>query len=62
MEMETAATGGPQMAKPMCKLAKKDKLAEIARLSDKPQYICTKCARVANDKKSLCKPKRLDEV
>lgn len=44
----------------LCKLVKKDHLekhfAEYEELVVNPEYICRKCGRAANDKKSLCKP------
>ncbi|WP_192929724.1 hypothetical protein [Alkaliphilus serpentinus] len=44
--------------KKLCKLVKKDflkdDLKEYVKLVNKPQYICDKCGRVANDKKNLC--------
>lgn len=43
--------------KTLCKL-KKDDLAlsiqKIIKITQKPKYICTKCARVAKDKEYLC--------
>ena len=43
----------------ICTLWKKRDLGEIARLSVKPRYICTKCGRVAHCKKHLCKPEKI---
>lgn len=44
--------------KTFCKWKDKDiekRLDLLTRLVDDPQYVCTKCARVANTKKALCK-------
>ncbi len=38
----------------------KDHLIEIQRLVDAPRYICSKCARAANDGSVLCKPKKME--
>ena len=42
------------MAKKLCKLAKKDKLKQIAEAAAEGNYICKKCGRTATEKKSLC--------
>lgn len=50
--------------KTLCDLKKKDikeAFEDVVALVDTPRYICEKCARVANDKKSLCKPRPLDK-
>jgi hypothetical protein len=48
--------------KELCKL-KKNELAinfkKIIEITSKPEYICTKCARVANEKKYLCEPTKM---
>ncbi|WP_462053059.1 hypothetical protein [Vibrio cholerae] len=47
------------MAKRLCKLSRHEiatSLSEIERLVAEPQFLCRACARVAGDKKSLCKP------
>ncbi|MBA6348394.1 MULTISPECIES: hypothetical protein [unclassified Colwellia] len=46
------------MAKALCKWKKKDiekSLHELARIVDKPCFICKDCARSANSKDFLCK-------
>ena len=51
-----------QMPKAMCKWKKKDiekDLKKLSALVDAPQFVCANCARVANDKKHLCKPVKL---
>lgn len=50
------------MAKKLCKLADKDKLAKIAELARKGDYICAKCGRTASDSKNLCKSVSVDEL
>jgi hypothetical protein len=50
------------MAKKLCKLAKKDDLKAIAEAAQEGTYICTKCARTASDKKSLCSAVKVDEL
>ncbi|MFG0605793.1 hypothetical protein ACF8CX_08690 [Vibrio mimicus] len=50
------------MAKRLCKLSRNEiatSLGEIERLVAEPQFLCRACARVAADKKSLCKPQAL---
>lgn len=49
------------MAKTLCDLGKKDleKYADKLREGGVPAYICKKCARVAHNKKLLCKPTNL---
>ena len=48
--------------KSFCDLEKdyiKKHLDEIVSLTDKPKYICAKCARVANEDIHLCKPVKM---
>ena len=51
------------MAKELCKLKtskiEKD-FAKIRKVVLPARYICSKCARVAADKKLLCKPESAD--
>ncbi len=53
-----------EIKKKMCKLGKSDfrdnEEGIIAQVLS-PRYICTKCLRVATDRKLLCKPRKLDE-
>ena len=48
----------------LCKLAKKEfmnkNLKEYLELVKSPQFVCTKCGRVAEGKKYLCKPVELN--
>jgi hypothetical protein len=37
----------------------RDNFALLSRIVAQPTFACTKCGRVANDKKWLCKPKKL---
>jgi hypothetical protein len=52
-----------EIKKKMCKLGKSDfkenEEGIIAQVLS-PRYICTKCLRVATDKKLLCKPSKLE--
>ena len=49
---------------PLCKLSKsgfvEDHFKEYKALVVPPAYICKKCGRAAADKKSLCKPARIE--
>jgi hypothetical protein len=50
------------MARKLCerkKALKKDPDA-LARLVDQPRFSCTECGRVANKKKYVCEPRKLD--
>ena len=51
--------------KELCKLVKDDALAGLfdayRKLVVNPTHLCTKCGRVSNDKKRLCKPEKLDD-
>jgi hypothetical protein len=50
------------MAKTLCDWSRKDiakKPEKLARLIDHPRFYCAKCARAANDAKSLCKARKL---
>ncbi|MGF1708134.1 hypothetical protein L4C40_19905 [Enterovibrio baiacu] len=47
------------MAKTLCDWKSRDiegDLSELTKLVKKPEFVCKKCARVANTKKVLCKP------
>ena len=47
----------------ICKWKREDytkRLDELRQLVADPQYVCTKCGRVANKKKLLCKPVKLE--
>ncbi|QDT31651.1 hypothetical protein Mal48_08860 [Thalassoglobus polymorphus] len=54
--------GCPNMAKTLCDLQKKLKKDPegYACYVVNPTHICKKCKRVANKKKRLCKPAKLD--
>lgn len=48
----------------MCGLSKKllgKKTKEYAEYLDNPKYFCANCGRVANDKKNLCNPEKIDK-
>lgn len=50
--------------KELCKLKKNDlqsSIAKIIKITNSPEYICTNCARVANEKKYLCHPMKMKE-
>lgn len=49
------------MGKTLCDLKKelKHDLDGYIQLVCSPRFICTKCGRVANSKKSLCEPHRI---
>jgi hypothetical protein len=48
----------------LCKLTKKEfintNLKEYSELVKNPKFVCTKCGRVAGEKKYLCKPMELN--
>lgn len=37
----------------------KKNIDEIISLTNNPKYVCTKCARVANEETHLCKPSKM---
>ncbi|NTW89098.1 MAG: hypothetical protein HGB26_08320 [Desulfobulbaceae bacterium] len=48
-----------KIKKTLCKLDKHDmeeRMGDIVSLVSDPKFICRKCARVATNKKYLCKP------
>jgi hypothetical protein len=49
------------MAKELCKLKKhlRRDFEEIAALVDRPRFLCVECGRAANEKRRLCKPKKM---
>ena len=52
------------MGKELCKIQElliRKNPDEYAELVNKPKYLCKRCGRVANKKKSLCKPVRLKQ-
>jgi hypothetical protein len=55
---------GKLKEKNLCKLVKDDVLEEARKdykkLVAHPTHLCTKCGRVCNDKKLLCRPEKLD--
>ncbi len=40
----------------LCVLASQNKFDEIKTLTDKPEFICFNCGRVANCEENLCNP------
>ena len=51
------------MTRTLCKWKKariEDDFEAYKELVRKPKFICRKCGRAAADKKSLCKPAKLD--
>ena len=44
----------------ICVLSSEGKLDEIKKITQKPQFICFNCGRVANAGKNLCNPMPLD--
>ena len=51
------------MTKSLCDLKKtlKADLQQYVKLVNHPTHICEKCGRVANDKKRLCKPVKIQK-
>ncbi len=50
--------------KELCKLSKADiqsSFKKIVKITKKPKFICTKCARVADEKKYLCDPEKMGD-
>lgn len=50
------------LIKELCKLKKHElaaHLEKIIKITKKPKFICTKCARVAKEKKYLCDPEKM---
>ncbi|MBU1101499.1 MAG: hypothetical protein KKA84_13950 [Bacteroidetes bacterium] len=46
----------------LCNLKKSavtERFEEIVKMVNKPNYICKKCARVANEQIMVCKPKKM---
>lgn len=54
----------PSLKGTLCKIVKNSDIekhfAEYQALVNPPRYICKKCGRAAADKKSLCKPVRIE--
>jgi hypothetical protein len=56
------AMKNPKIKKTLCKLDKHDmeeRMDTIMKLVAEPHYFCCKCARVATEKKYLCKPVKI---
>lgn len=51
-----------KVGKTLCKLAKKGELKEIAEAARTARFICKKCGRTAEDRKSLCSPVPVEEL
>jgi len=49
------------MSKTLCELSQdlEDHLNEYVMLVYQPRFVCTNCGRVANKKKNLCHPTRI---
>ena len=49
------------MSKTLCELDKllKKEFDAYAALVDRPNVVCQKCGRAANDKKNVCEPKKI---
>ncbi len=50
--------------KNLCKWSKKNiekNMASLREIVARPRFVCAKCARVAADKKPLCKPVPLEQ-
>jgi ribosomal protein S9 len=54
--------GTHAVSKPLCELKKslKADIKAYMLLVRDPTHLCRKCGRVANDKRLLCKPMKLD--
>lgn len=52
------------MSKKMCDFKKallKEEPKAYMKLVNRPTHLCTKCGRVANEKKLLCSPTKIQE-
>ena len=60
--LKQGGTVGKLKEKKICKRVKDEveDLKEYRRLVKSPTHLCTKCGRVSNDKKLLCRPEKLD--
>ncbi len=47
------------VAKKLCKLAKKEKFDQIGALALNARFICAKCGRTAAWSENLCKPRKI---
>ncbi len=50
------------MAKTLCELKRllKGDIEDYIKYVDRPSHVCRKCGRVANNKKLVCKPHKID--
>ncbi|WP_177187803.1 hypothetical protein [Formivibrio citricus] len=39
----------------------RDDLKKYMKLVDRPEYVCEKCGRAANEKKRLCRPVKIGD-
>lgn len=39
----------------------KEEIKKYMKLVDRPEYVCEKCGRAANDKKNLCRPVKIKD-